>query len=62
MSANQWQEATGALDRRRDMAPGQEGSFRPDGRYELTVPYSDERELVGEILRHGPDVEVCDNA
>ena len=38
--------------------PDQTGRFLPDGRYELTVPYADERELVGEILRHGPDVEV----
>ena len=32
--------------------------FRADGRYELTVPYSDPRELAGEILRHGGEVEV----
>ena len=38
--------------------PDQGGRFLPDGRYELSVPYADERELVGEILRHGPDVEV----
>ena len=38
--------------------PEQMGRFLSDGRYELTVPYADERELVGEILRHGPDVEV----
>lgn len=38
--------------------PDQTGRFLADGRYELTVPYADERELVGEILRHGPDVEV----
>ncbi len=38
--------------------PDQTGRFLTDGRYELTVPYADERELVGEILRHGPDVEV----
>ncbi|MCY3841093.1 MAG: YafY family protein [Gammaproteobacteria bacterium] len=38
--------------------PDQTGRFLPDARYELTVPYADERELVGEILRHGPDVEV----
>ena len=38
--------------------PEQTGRFLPDGRYELTVPYADEREVVGEILRHGPDVEV----
>ncbi|MDE0238984.1 MAG: WYL domain-containing protein [bacterium] len=38
--------------------PDQVGRFLPDGRYELRVPYSDERELVGEILRQGPDVKV----
>ena len=38
--------------------PDQTRQLLADGRYELTVPYADERELVGEILRHGPDVEV----
>lgn len=38
--------------------PGQRGRFRADGSYELIVPYSDPRELLGEILRHGPDVHV----
>lgn len=38
--------------------PDQTGRFLADGRYELNVPYADERELVGEILRYGPDVEV----
>lgn len=38
--------------------PDQSGRHLPDGRYELTVPYSDPRELVGEILRYGPDVKV----
>ncbi len=38
--------------------PDQAGRFLPDGRYELTVPYADARELVEEILRYGPDVEV----
>ena len=38
--------------------PDQTGRLLADGRYELAVPYADERELVGEILRHGPDVEV----
>lgn len=28
------------------------------GRYVLEVPYSDDRELIGDILRFGPDVEV----
>lgn len=36
----------------------QEGHFLPDGRYELKVPYSYSRELIMEVLRHGPDVEV----
>ena len=34
----------------------------PDRCFELTVPYSDPRELLGEILRHGPDVEVLEPA
>jgi proteasome accessory factor C len=38
--------------------PEQSGQMRVDGSYELTVPYSDPRELVGEILRHGAGVEV----
>ena len=29
-----------------------------DGRYELRIPYRDERELVMDIMRHGADVEV----
>ena len=32
----------------------------PDGRLELTVPYSEVEELLGEILRYGPDVEVVE--
>ena len=42
--------------------PEQTSRFLPDGRFELTVPYADERELVGEILRHGADVEVAEPA
>ena len=38
--------------------PNQVGGFRPDGYYELVVPYADPRELVGEVLRHGGEVEV----
>lgn len=30
----------------------------PDGSYQLSVPYSDPRELVLDILKYGPDVEV----
>lgn len=38
--------------------PKQTGQFLTDGRYELRIPYRDDRELVMDILRHGPDVEV----
>lgn len=38
--------------------PRQTGQFLTDGRYELRIPYRDARELVMDILRHGPDVEV----
>jgi predicted DNA-binding transcriptional regulator YafY len=40
--------------------PRQKGSFEADGAYVLEVPYSDDRELIGDILRHGPEVEVLD--
>ena len=36
----------------------QKGRFLEDGRYELTVPYSDDRELLMDILKHGAEVEV----
>lgn len=38
--------------------PQQQGVLHPDGSYTLRVPYADERELIGDILRFGPDVEV----
>jgi proteasome accessory factor C len=38
--------------------PDQSGQFLTDGRYELLIPYRDGRELVMDILRHGPHVEV----
>lgn len=38
--------------------PLQEGRSLPDGSYELSVPYSDDRELLGDILRFGPEVKV----
>ncbi len=37
--------------------PEQIGQWR-DGAYELTLPYSDPRELLLDILRYGPEVEV----
>ena len=36
----------------------QQGTFEPDGAYILKIPYSAERELVMDILRFGPEVEV----
>jgi predicted DNA-binding transcriptional regulator YafY len=38
--------------------PRQLGRWDKDGRYTLEVPYSDDRELIMDILRHGADVEV----
>ncbi len=39
--------------------PQQQSRWLDDGRYELAVPYSDPRELVMDILKYGPDVEVA---
>ncbi len=36
----------------------QETRLLPDGGWELTVPYSDPRELVMDILKYGPEAEV----
>ena len=36
----------------------QRAVFREDGSFELSVPYDDPRELVMDVLRYGPDVEV----
>jgi predicted DNA-binding transcriptional regulator YafY len=38
--------------------PEQKGCLDADGRYELSVPYNDVREITGEILRYGGDCEV----
>jgi predicted DNA-binding transcriptional regulator YafY len=38
--------------------PKQAGQFLTDGRYELRIPYRDDRELLLDIMRHGPGVEV----
>lgn len=38
--------------------PQQQGRLLPDGRYELELPYGEPVELVMEILKYGPDVEV----
>ena len=38
--------------------PKQNGRFDEDGYYLLEIPYSDDRELLMDILKYGPDVEV----
>lgn len=38
----------------------QQGCFLENGSYELHIPYSDPRELVMDILKYGPDVEVIE--
>jgi len=38
--------------------PKQHGELLPDGRYQLSLPYADPRELIMDILKYGPDVEV----
>lgn len=38
--------------------PRQRGQHEPDGTWRLEVPFSDPRELLMDVLRHGPDVEV----
>ncbi len=38
--------------------PKQRGKLQKDGHYLLEMPYADERELVMDILRHMPEVEV----
>ena len=38
--------------------PEQLGLLHLDGSYTLRVPYADERELIGDILRFGPEVQV----
>ena len=38
--------------------PKQEGQFLKDGSYQLKVPYSKEPELIIDVMKYGPDVEV----
>lgn len=40
--------------------PEQQGRFLEDGSYELQIPYSVTHELVMDILKYGPDVEVVE--
>ena len=36
----------------------QQGQWRPDGRYELKLPYSNSRELLMDVLKYGPEAEI----
>jgi predicted DNA-binding transcriptional regulator YafY len=38
--------------------PMQESAFEDDGSYVLSFPYADDRELIGDIMRFGADVQV----
>ncbi|MDN5865052.1 MAG: WYL domain-containing protein [Gammaproteobacteria bacterium] len=42
--------------------PEQKGRFLADGRYELRLPCADTREIMMDILKYGPDVEVVSPA
>jgi predicted DNA-binding transcriptional regulator YafY len=44
--------------RREIWHPQQQAQFDAKGRYVLQFPYGDDRELISDILRHVPDVEV----
>lgn len=59
----QWAELRFSPERarwveREQWHPDQTAKYNKDGSYVLRVPYSDERELIGDILRHGAEVEV----
>ena len=43
---------------RKQWHPLQESQLHPDGSYELSIPYSDDPQLLDDILSFGPDVEV----
>jgi len=40
--------------------PDQQSRWLDDGRYELRIPYADDTELILDICRYGPDVEVLE--
>jgi predicted DNA-binding transcriptional regulator YafY len=44
--------------RREQWHPAQESWEEQDGSFVLSVPYADDREILGDILRFGPDVQV----
>jgi len=63
--ATQWARLRFSRQRARWVAseewhPQQRARFEPDGSYLLEIPYGDDRELVMDVLKHGPEVEVVD--
>lgn len=40
--------------------PKQEGQFLEDGSYQLKIPYSKEPELLIDVMKYGPDVEIIE--
>jgi predicted DNA-binding transcriptional regulator YafY len=46
--------------RREQWHPAQESWEEQDGSFVLSVPYADDREILGDILRFGPDVQVIE--
>ncbi len=40
--------------------PKQEGKFLEDGSYELKIPYSKEPELLIDVMKYGPEVEITE--
>lgn len=40
--------------------PKQEGKFLEDGSYELKIPYSKEPELLIDVMKYGPEVEIVE--
>lgn len=59
----QWATLLFTPDRARWVAaehwhPEQQGSFLDDGSYQLCLPYSNDPELIMDILKYGPDCEV----
>jgi predicted DNA-binding transcriptional regulator YafY len=59
----QWAELRFTAERARWVSaeswhPKQVGQFEPDGSYLLSLPYADPRELLMDVMRHVPDVDV----
>ena len=59
----QWAELYFTPERTRWVAheqwhPQQQGQLQTDGSYQLRLPYTDHRELIMDILKHGAHCEV----